>query len=106
MREILLTAALSSSFSVLARAEHVQTCNGSHNTVPDGLQIVCSATWQFSGTCTGKDLWDQWIGQSRSGDAFLRLWADTPITVIELVKLQDDDLNPDTAYTNNYQSWL
>jgi hypothetical protein len=110
MRKILLAVALSALFSVLARAAHVQTCNGSHNTVPDSLQVVCSATWQLSGTCTGKDLWDQWIvtGPSPSGDAFIRPWADTPITVIgyELVKLQDDDRNPDSAYTNNHKSWF
>ena len=56
VRKILFAVALSALFSVLARAEHVQTCNGSRNAVPDGLQIVCSATWQFSGTCTGRDL--------------------------------------------------
>jgi hypothetical protein len=111
VRKILFAVALSTLFSILAHAEHVQTCNGGHNTVPDGLQIVCSATWQFRpGTCTGKDLWDQWIvtGQSPSDDAFIRPWADTPITVIgyELVKLQDDDRNPDSAYTNNHKSWF
>ena len=111
MRKILFAVALSALFSILAHAEHVQTCNGGHNTVPDGLQIVCSATWQFRpGTCTGKDLWDQWIvtGQSPSDDAFIRPWADTPITVIgyELVKLQDNEDSPDSAYTNNHQSWF
>jgi hypothetical protein len=108
MRKILPAAALS-LFSVLARAEHVQTCNGSHNTAPDSLQIVCSATWQFSGTCTGKDLWDQWIvtGQSRSDDAFIRPWVDVPITVIgyELVKLQEDH-GPDSTYSNDHKSWF
>jgi hypothetical protein len=96
--------------SILARADPAQICNGGHNAVPASLQLICSATWQFGGACTGNDLWNQWTvtGQSSSDDAFVRPWADTPITVIgyELVKLQEKSRNPDSNYTDDHKSWF
>ncbi len=99
-------------FVIPVRASHTQTCNGGHISVPDGVQMVCSGTWQFSGICTGADLWDKWkvvAGQSTTSDAFIRPWAETPITVIgyELVKLQsDEEAKPDIRYRNDHQSWF
>jgi len=70
----------------------IQSCDGTYRTAPGDLKLVCSATWQFSGTCTANDMWDQWevTGQTKPDDAFIRPWADTPINVVgyELVKLQ------------------
>jgi hypothetical protein len=58
----------------------------------EGLSVVCSATWQFNGTCEGHDMWQSWKvgGYPPSPDAFVRPWLDLPIVVIgyELVKLQ------------------
>jgi hypothetical protein len=60
----------------------------------EGVAVVCSATMQFNGTCTGGDMWNSWKvgGFAPSDDGLVRPWLDYPIVVIgyELVKLQAD----------------
>lgn len=72
--------------------EQVQRCEGRGYTVPDGVKVVCSATWQFHGACTGKDMWDKWRVEGRTSptDAFVRPWLSSPILVVgyELVKIR------------------
>jgi hypothetical protein len=52
--------------------------------------VPYSHSFQFDGTCTGGDMWDQWTiyGSPPMPDYFVRPWHDKPITVIgyELVK--------------------
>jgi hypothetical protein len=77
------------------RKVHIQACEGAQRVVPDGFRIICSATWQFSGTCDGSDQWDKWriaAGPSSEG-AFIRPWESVPIAVLgyELVKTPGDD---------------
>jgi hypothetical protein len=77
-------------------------CETRSYSVRDGLQVVCSGTWQFAGTCHGKDLWNEWkvTGRTSPPDAFIRPWLDYPITVIgyELVKLQPEVQAPGKAW--------
>jgi hypothetical protein len=74
-----------------SHADHIQTCLGRNHIVPDRLSVVCSGTWQFTGICTGSDMWDQWkvTGTQPSKDAFVRPSVSRPIIVVgyELVKL-------------------
>ncbi|HEY3919909.1 MAG TPA: hypothetical protein VGL83_19110 [Stellaceae bacterium] len=88
-----------------AKADHLQTCDDGRVFVNDDLRVVCSATWQFIGTCSGQDLWDKWtvIGRTHPADAFIRPWTNAPITVIgyELVKLDGNDSDP-----NQRESWF
>src|SRR5262249_13215778 len=55
-------------------------------------RVPCSATWQFVGTCTGDDMWNQWTigGAYPSPDYFVRPFTDYPIRIIgyELMKIQ------------------
>ena len=111
MRTLLLAGLLAALLSTPAPAEHVQTCNGGKVSVLDGVQMVCSASWTFSASCTGEDLWDKWHvqGQSKPDEPYIRPWADTPITVIgyELVKLQRDRLSSVfSRYENDRMSWF
>lgn len=53
---------------------------------------VLSKTFQFDGTCTGGDMWDQWKVLNQD-DPFVRPFHGTPITVIgyELTKTRHVD---------------
>jgi hypothetical protein len=75
-----------------ACAGHVQRCNEHLYSMDDGHSVVCSNTWQFTGTCTGGDMWDQWTitGEPKTRGFLIKPWLHYPITVVgyELVKLQ------------------
>ena len=78
MRKILLAVALSALFSVLARAAHVQTCNGSHNTVPDSLDGVldnleADHDYLLAGDVFTPDLIETWIELKRDDIDAVRL---------------------------------
>jgi hypothetical protein len=91
-------------------AEHLQRCARGNVIVSDDLKIVCSATWQFNGTCLGKDIWDNWkvTGQTNPEDSFVRPWESFSITVIgyELVKLLAENPDPKIDQTNDRLSWF
>jgi hypothetical protein len=97
LRKLLALLAFSAAFvvSAPAHAEPDLSCNAGQISVPEDLRIVCSNTWQLSGTCNAKDMWDQWqiTGEPKPEDAFIRPWTPAPIRVIgyELVKLQGGD---------------
>jgi hypothetical protein len=60
--------------------------------MPDGQNMICSATWEFTANCSnGPDMWSDWkvAGRVNEPDAFVRPWLDVPILVVgyELVKL-------------------
>jgi hypothetical protein len=61
-------------------------------TGPKGFRLLCSATWQLDGFCTGEDLWDKWkvAGRPPASDSFIRPFEKGPTIVVgyELVKLQ------------------
>jgi hypothetical protein len=77
-----------------AHAEHKQDCLGTVSIVPDGVDVVCSATWRFRGQCSGsEDMWNGWSidGQTSPRDVFIRPWSREPILIIgvELTKLRN-----------------
>jgi hypothetical protein len=88
-----------------ALAEHTQACQGRTYSVADGFSTVCSATWQFSALCTGRDMWEDWkiAGPPfNPPDSFVRPWLDTPITIVgyELVKVRG------MGWAFGFKSWL
>ena len=107
----LLLASLLLSHGAPAQADHKQSCQGRIYSVADNFSIVCSASWMFTGSCNGVDMWESWTvkGQTTPKDAFIRPWLDEPITIIgyELVKLGGDGtpgqaINPSTEGLNSY----
>jgi hypothetical protein len=90
-----------------ARAEHNQGCGRQTISVPDSLGLVCSATWQFQGTCIAADMWDKWVvtGRTNPQDSFVRPFESVPIAVIgyELVKLHEGDKDRER---NDRASWF
>jgi hypothetical protein len=94
-----------------AFAEHVQKCEGRTYKLSDAQEVVCSATWQFTGTCNGHDMWNEWkvTGRTSPPDAFVRPWLDVPIFVVgyELLKLPAARLIwPWDAVHNWINSWF
>jgi hypothetical protein len=88
-----LIAAVAAVLAGPALADHIQQCNGRKpSPVDDHTALVCSATWQFTATCSGGDMWDKWklTGQTNPPKPFIKPWLHYPVTVIgyELVKLQ------------------
>jgi hypothetical protein len=68
---------------------------------PDGLKLVCSATWQFNGKCDDNEMvfaWQSVTGRTNAppGDPFIRPFENFLIIVIgtELVRV---DYNDDAA---------
>jgi hypothetical protein len=93
-----------------ARAEHRQGCNGGSVSLPDGLNLVCSATWELVAECTGEDLWDRWTVRGRTnrpGDPFIRPFEEVPIIVMgyELVKFQSTDRSIRNWLRSPLQHW-
>lgn len=88
-----------------AEADHLQSCNGKSVFVNSEINIICSATWQFTATCSGQDLWNSWkvIGQTQPKDSFVHPWADAPITVIGYELLKTDA--PESEQ-NLHASWF
>ena len=75
-----------------ASASNIQVCEGRRYELPQDFKVVCSATWQLTGPCSGEDLWDKWKvgGRTVPNDPFIRPWLKEPIVVVgyELVKLR------------------
>jgi hypothetical protein len=100
------------AFTFPASAKNVQMCEGGKVPVPvpDDFKIVCTSTWQFSGTCTGTEMWDKWkvTGKTNPDDSFIRPWLEQEIKVVgfELVKLQYDSGKPEVNAMNNHVSWF
>jgi hypothetical protein len=72
---------------------------------------MCSATWQFTGACSGRDMWNEWkvSGRASPPDAFVRRWLDVPIFVVgyELLKFHPQSLrHPLTLLQNFRHSWF
>ena len=68
--------------------------------------VPCSETWQFTGACSGADMWNQWTisGRHASSDYFVRPFTDHPIRIVgyELMKIQIDPKRDVTGFAD----WL
>jgi hypothetical protein len=105
---IIVVVVLTSSVTM---ADQAQTCDGHNYTIRDGLNLICSATWSSTGTCTGRDMWADWKvagGTAASPDSFVRPWLDVPIAIVgyELTKLSGDTWRPWEMYHNWMRSWF
>jgi hypothetical protein len=91
-------------------ADKQQACEGHSYTVPNDFNLVCSASWRFTGRCTGRDLWDAWTvdGRTSPSPPFVRPWLDVPIEIVgyELVKLAAESWWPHQNYLNRTRSWF
>jgi hypothetical protein len=69
-----------------------------------------TATFRFSGTCDGKDMWNSWqvSGHRSSPDAFVRPWEPHRVRIdrIKMVKLQEPVWRPRQIYLNLTMSWF
>jgi hypothetical protein len=102
---IISSISTASAVSPRAKADHLQRCDAQGVLVSGDVNILCSATWQFTATCSGEDLWNKWhvSGQTQPKDSFVHPWADAPVTVIgyELVKTEAPESEP-----NPHTSWF